>query len=167
MNITYANARMRAALLVAGFTLVKTKADMGLFSAQGVEFAWQYDLAPNGIDVRAATLWCSMGTLPEIPDKALAERLLALNLFGGETHGGHVGFYRPTRALIYAYRMPWEEGETEENAATELVAAVLTVFTQTAIGLKEAFDGQLNALPASGASIADIPLFGSAPVIWG
>lgn len=133
----------------AGFRPLTTENGEGTFDVGGLTFAWQCEMNPEEGDVRAVTVWCSVGTLSEEPKKEIVERLLAMNLFGAEVRGGHLGFYSPTRALIYSCRLKPSVEDPEDTLST------LKAFTEAAASFIE----EINAL--GGRPREDVPLFGS------
>ena len=148
-----ANLLMQEAISTAGFHLLQSRAEGGMFETGGVKFAWKNELNESDGTVRAVTVWCSVGTLEAQENAELLERVLEMNLFGTEVRGGHLGLYAPTRALVYSYRLkPWEEDR-------ETTAATLTAYTESAAGIM--FEIREKAASAA----QNVPLFGSS-MLW-
>lgn len=109
-------------------------------AALQVDGRWQLNFEHDA-DARSLVLYLRLGPVPDRGREALYARLLAANLFGRGSGGGHVGLDEARDELLLSRTL--ELDATDLPALETAVAALLAA----ARALREAFDEPLDDEP--------------------
>lgn len=103
-------------------------------------------------------LYSALGTLPDPLPAEIAEELLTANLLGMATDGGHIGFYPPSRTVVYSCRLPLQKKSPDE------MEEFLIAFTEHVFAWVE----QLDSAHLEKAKEACLELtMARGPMLWG